>query len=86
MQPIYVNWAPLSVMKTPDRSTKFCKKALQKAGTYTPRHVRTPLPRVPLHHLCMQLSTIKQMCCIAVLKFISYIIKLCPTSNMNVTS
>ena len=34
MHPIYVIWAPLSLMKTPDRYTKFCEKAPQKAGTY----------------------------------------------------
>ena len=33
--PIYVIWAPSSLMKTPDRYTKFDEKVPQKAGTYT---------------------------------------------------
>ena len=35
IHPIYVIWAPSSLMKTPDRYTKFCEKAPQKVGTYT---------------------------------------------------
>ena len=40
IHPIYVIWAPLSLMKSPgckapDRYTKFHEKAPQKAGTYT---------------------------------------------------
>ena len=35
IHPIYVIWAPSSLMKTPDRSTKFREKVPQKAGTYT---------------------------------------------------
>ena len=35
IHPIYVIWAPSSLMKPPDRYTKFCEKAPQKAGTYT---------------------------------------------------
>ena len=35
IHPIYVIWAPSSLMKTPDRYTKFCEKVPQKAGTYT---------------------------------------------------
>ena len=35
IHPIYVIWAPSSLMKTPHRYTKFCKKVPQKAGTYT---------------------------------------------------
>ena len=34
IHPIYVIWAPLSLMKTPDHHTKFCEKVPQKAGTY----------------------------------------------------
>ena len=35
IHPIYVIWAPSSLMNTPDRYTKFREKAPQKAGTYT---------------------------------------------------
>ena len=35
MHPIYVIWAPSSLMKTPHRYTNFHKKVPQKAGTYT---------------------------------------------------
>ena len=35
IQPIYVIWAPSSLMKTPRHYTKFREKAPQKAGTYT---------------------------------------------------
>ena len=35
IHPIYVIWAPSSLMKPPDRYTKFREKVPQKAGTYT---------------------------------------------------
>ena len=35
LHPICAIWGPSSLMKTPDRYTKFHEKALQKAGTYT---------------------------------------------------
>ena len=35
IHPIYVIWAPSSLMKTPDRYTEFRENAPQKAGTYT---------------------------------------------------
>ena len=35
IHPIYVIWAPSSLMKTPDRYTKFREKVPQKTGTYT---------------------------------------------------
>ena len=34
IHPIYVNWAPSSVMKTPDHYIKFGEAASQKASTY----------------------------------------------------
>ena len=35
IQPIYVNWAPSSAMKTPDGYTKICKQPPEKASTHT---------------------------------------------------
>ena len=35
IHPIYVIWAPSSLMKPANRYTKFCEKAPQEAGTYT---------------------------------------------------
>ena len=32
IHPIYLIWAPLSLMKPSDQSTKFCEKAPKKAG------------------------------------------------------
>ena len=35
IHPIYVIWAPCSLIKPPDRYTKFREKVPQKTGTYT---------------------------------------------------
>ena len=43
IHPIYVIWTPLSLMKTPDRYTKYCEKKKKKKRPKRQAHIRRPM-------------------------------------------